>query len=38
MDLLEEFNVTKVGELEGDARREFVTAAAEIVSDEGGKR
>ena len=33
MDLLEEFEVTKVGELEGDARREFLTAAAKIVAD-----
>ena len=34
MDLLKKFNVTKVGELEGDARREFVTAAAEIAEDQ----
>ncbi len=33
LDLLEEFGVAKVGELEGDARREFVKAAAEIAAD-----
>ena len=33
LDLLEKFHVSKVGELEGDARREFVTAAAEIAAD-----
>ncbi len=33
LDLLEEFGVEKVGELEGDARRAFLDAAAEIVAD-----
>ena len=33
LDLLEEFGVAKVGELEGDARREFVEAATEIAAD-----
>ncbi len=35
LDLLEEFGVTKVGELEGDARREFLDAVAELIADEG---
>ncbi len=33
LDLLQDFRVSKVGELEGDARREFVKAAAEIEAD-----